>query len=153
MPEHIMTVALSNDVQDSAVHVEDSWAIESLDQLDALARRLDRDASFAAVVERMILLAAEIGATSVVGVSGIGHRVAEAVARRSSVVIWDANRVDDHVMFVEGLASSGVQLAMAMEKAIAGGLVRATAASVVARPETIANLRQMGIDLIALETS
>lgn len=128
-----------------------NWAVRSQELAEAVRRELEDPEAFEEAVSRMAEVAAQRRVGAVLGVSGLGARIAGALTGRVGLPEWDQVRTDQPVLFVDGLVNTGIQLAVAVGRARRTGLVHAAAAGVVARSEALANWRTAGLEIEALE--
>lgn len=130
-----------------------SWAFEAFRISEAFERDLMSPESFREVVVRLERLAVSLDCTAVAGASRVGERLAGGIVSlpNTRLKLWPpGSPTDDRVLFIDGVVSSGVQLACAIRAARQSGVANPVGAGVIARRSALATRREVG-ELTALE--
>lgn len=146
----------SQETEQPEIAAQDDWTR----QLIALAQRVELDLGDSkhldAVASRLLAVAREWGASSVVGASRLGERLAGAVATKSkgTLGLWSSqsNGTAPSVVVVDALLASGSQIGKAIRAAKEHGAARTMAIAVVADGAALELARRdVGERILALE--
>lgn len=130
-----------------------SWAFEAFRVAETFERDLMSPESFRDVVSRLERLAVSLHCTAVAGASRMGERLAGGIASlpNTDLKLWpQGSATDERVLFIDGVVTSGVQLACAIRAARQCGVANPVGAGVIARRSALATRREVG-ELVALE--
>lgn len=132
----------------------DDWVVRLMAIAQGLDRELADPAGLASLADRLIGVAENLGARSVMGASAGGDRLAGAMAVRSAgrVRLVDGASTDDPILVVDTLLATGTQLLATARTLRAGRRGRVVGAAVLADPTALELARrELGDQVVALE--
>lgn len=127
-----------------------SWTMASVRYAQEMHDRLEGDAEFAQAIAAITRLAARRRLSSIVGVSDDGRRLASAALRDLGSMPEVAG--PRRVLFVDGMANTGVNLALAIRRALVSGAEAAEGVAICAQSDVESSWAAEGVCLHALST-
>jgi adenine/guanine phosphoribosyltransferase-like PRPP-binding protein len=131
----------------------DGWVVRLMSLADGLDRDLSDPRELSRLADRLIGVAEELGARSVVGASASGERLAGAVAARSAgrLRLIDGASTLEPVLIIETLMATGTQILATARALKQTGVTRIVGAALLADPVALETARgTLGGEVVTL---